>query len=118
MSLVAGSLGPRFRVLGLEGAYEKAGLDPQEDQLGSGMVPSEEGYGVEPSDRWGRLVRGDGAGPVATERGAYQRFYAGVAAAIRDGSAPPVDPDDAIETLEILEAAAASGASGEVVPIA
>lgn len=117
MSLIAGSLGPRFRVLGLEGAYEKVGLDPQEDQLGAGIEPSQEAYGVEPRESWGRLVRGDDREPVQTEPGAYPRFYAGVAAAIRDGTAPPVDPEDAVGTLEILEAASASAATGEVVRI-
>ncbi len=118
MSLVAGSLGPRFRVLGTEGAFEKDGLDPQEDQLGSGMAPSQDAYGVEPSDRWGRVVRGDDAVPVPTEPGAYQRFYAGVASAVLDGSLPPVVPEDAVGTLEILESAARSAATGEVVPTA
>ena len=117
MSLIAGSLGPRFRVHGVEGAFEKDGLDPQEDQLGSGMAPSQDAYGVEPRDRWGRLVRGEDREQVPTEPGVYQRFYAGVAAAIRDGAAPPVDPQDAVGTLEILESASVSAATGEVVRI-
>ncbi len=117
MSLVAASLGPRFRVLGLEGAYEKEGLDPQEDQLSEDAMPGDPDYGVEPSDRWGRLVRGERSEPVATERGDYGRFYADVADAVRNGTPPPVDPDDAVRTLEILEAAGRSAATGAVVPI-
>jgi predicted dehydrogenase len=117
MSLVAGSLGPRFRVLGLAGAYEKDGLDPQEDQLDAQSMPGHPGYGTEPPERWGRLVRGDRSEPVETERGDYRRFYADVAAAIRSGAPPPVDPEDAVRTLEILEAAARSSASGAAVSL-
>jgi predicted dehydrogenase len=117
MSAVAASLGPRYRVLGLGGAYERFGLDPQEAQLDGGMVPSDPGYGVEPPDRWGSLVRGDERTPVPTERGAYPRHYEEVAAAIRGEGPPPVSPEDAIGLLEILEAAIESASSGEVVAL-
>jgi predicted dehydrogenase len=117
MSAVAGSLGPRFRVLGLGGAYEKEGLDPQEGQLDGGAMPGEPGFGVEPPDRWGALVRGERSEPVETVPGDYRRFYADVADAVRNGAPPPVDPEDAVRTLEILEAAARSSASGAVVSL-
>jgi predicted dehydrogenase len=117
MSAVAGSLGPRFRVLGLGGAYEKEGLDPQEGQLDGGAMPGEPGFGVEPPDRWGALVRGERSEPVETVPGDYRGFYANVADAVRNGAPPPVDPEDAVRTLEILEAAARSSASGAVVSL-
>jgi predicted dehydrogenase len=117
MSAVAGSLGPRFRVLGLSAAYEKEGLDPQEEQLDSGAMPGDPGFGVEPTDRWGNLVRGEESESVETVPGDYRRFYADVAAAVREGAPPPVDPEDAVRTLEILEAAARSSTSGAVVPL-
>ncbi len=118
MGLVAGSLGPRFRLLGLGGAYEKHGLDPQEEQLAAGIPPGDPAYGVEPTEAWGALVRGSEREPVPTEPGDYPRFYADVAAAIEAGSAPPVDPGDAILALEVLEAARRSSASGTVVELA
>ena len=34
------------------------GLDPQEQQLKDGMVPGDDGYGVEPPERWGAIIRG------------------------------------------------------------
>jgi predicted dehydrogenase len=117
MSLVAASPGPRFRVLGLEGAYEKHGLDPQEEQSLGGLSPADPEFGREPRERWGRLVRGDTVTPVETERGDYPRFYQEMARAIREGSAPPVAAGDAISTLEILEAARRSAATGTVVSI-
>lgn len=115
MSAVAGAPGPRFRVLGLGGAYEKHGLDLQEAQLSAGVRPDDPAYGVESDDRWGVLARGQDRTPVPTERGDYPRYYAGIAAAIRSGGDPPVGSGDAVATLEVLEAARRSAATGEAV---
>jgi predicted dehydrogenase len=117
MGLVTGALGPRFRVLGLEGAFEKHGLDPQEEQLASGMVPGDPTYGVESPERWGALVRGSEREPVPTERGDYPRFYADLATAIETSSPPPVDARDAVLTMEVLEAARRSSQTGAVVDL-
>lgn len=117
MGLVAGSLGPRFRVLGLGGAYEKHGLDPQEAQLASGMLPGDPAYGVEPAEDWGALDRGSEREPVPTERGDYPRFYAELAAALQAGTSPPVDVQDAILALDVLEAARRSSATGTLVEL-
>ena len=115
--LVSGSLGPRFRVLGLAGAFEKHGIDGQEDQLVAGIGPGHPDYGREPKGRWGLLVAGEKATPIETERGAYPRFYEGVVDAIREGALPPVDPADAVLTIEVLEAARESARSGKVVKL-
>lgn len=117
MSAVAGSLGPRFRVLGLGGAYERFGLDPQEAQLAAGMRPEDPAYGLEPPERWGAIVRGEERTPVPTDRGGYPQFYAAVARAIGGDGPPPVTPRDAVGLLELLEAALASAASGAVVSV-
>lgn len=116
-SLVSGSLGPRFRVLGPAGAFEKYGIDGQEDQLVAGIGPGHPDYGRENKDRWGHLVAGEEATPVETERGAYPRFYEGVVDAIREGAPPPVDPADAVLTIGVLEAARESARTGEVVKL-
>jgi predicted dehydrogenase len=119
MSAVAGSLGPRFRLLGLAGAFEKHGLDLQEAQLSAGVDLDDPGYGLEPPERWGVLARGEtDRRPVETERGDYPRFYRGVAEAVRDGAPAPVSAADAVATLELLEAAATSAETGAVVPTA
>ncbi len=116
MSALAGRLGPRFRVLGSTAAYVKWGLDPQEERLRAGERPAE-GWGVEPAERWGTLgVDGDSR-TVPTEPGAYQRFYEGVVACLRDGAPPPVSVESVIETLAVLEAARLSAATGTVIPI-
>ena len=119
MSVVTRILGPRFRVQGLLGAYEKYGLDPQEDALRAGARPGSDSWGQEPRSAWGRLltdVRGvtfDGA--VETLAGAYPRFYAGVRDALTNKKALPVDPRDALRTLHIIEAARRSAQTGTVV---
>ena len=53
----------------------------------------------------GALIRGDSGEPVRSEPGDWPAFYAGVEAAPRSGSPPPVDPRGAVEVLRILEQA-------------
>jgi scyllo-inositol 2-dehydrogenase (NADP+) len=104
-SLVAAEDTGRMRVLGSRAAYVKSGLDVQEAALRGGEKPGGAGWGIEPPERWGRLGAGEEWVPVPTERGDYPAFYAGIAATLRDGAAPPVDPSDAVAVLEIIEAA-------------
>ena len=108
MSRAAAQSGPRFRVLGSESGYTVYGLDGQEPALKVQKWPGSDGYGVTPESEWGLLgIDGSEAGltPVPTEPGDYPAFYAGVAAAIRDGAPAPVDPRDALEVVRILERA-------------
>ncbi|HEX6116202.1 MAG TPA: Gfo/Idh/MocA family oxidoreductase, partial [Solirubrobacterales bacterium] len=110
-SSVAGALGPRLRVLGSRAAYVVDALDGQEDALEARCRPGPgEGWGAEPEERWGRLVRGDESEPVPSERGAWPDFYARMAECLAGGGPPPVDPADAVAVLEILERARASAA--------
>lgn len=94
----------RMRVLGSRAAYVKVHGDVQEAALRSGGRPDKPGWGEEPREHWGLLGVGDAAVPVRSEPGAYQQFYAGVVASLRDGAPPPVDPQDAVAGLEIIEA--------------
>jgi predicted dehydrogenase len=108
-SVLAAAPGPRFRVLGDRAAFVKEGLDVQEEALRTGRSPTEPGFGDEPRERWGRLVAGEKSREVPTEPGSYSAFYAGVAASLRDGAPPPVDPHDAVTVLELLDEARAAG---------
>jgi predicted dehydrogenase len=114
-SAVAAAPGPRLRVLGSAGGYVVEHLDGQEDALRAGHGPEEPEFGVEPPERWGRLVHGDEQEPVPSEPGCWSAFYAGVVRALRDGAPPPVDPADAVATLEVLEAARRSSVEAAVV---
>jgi predicted dehydrogenase len=107
--------GPRFRVLGLRGAFEKHGLDPQEEALAGGAVPGGPGWGTEPEEMWGRVVDADGERRVPTEAGDYPAYYRGLVDALRTGADLPVEAAASIEGLEILEAARESSRSGAVV---
>lgn len=118
MSVLAAQLGPRMRVLGDRAAYTKYGLDGQEAALGAGQRPGGPGWGEELPERWGSVGTEDDLRELRTEPGSYQAFYAGVAAALRDGAPLPVDPADSVAVLEILEAARRSTAEREVVHLA
>lgn len=109
LSRFAGQNGPRFRVLGDASAFTVYGLDGQEPALMAGASPADEGFGVEPEEKWGTIgISGSPDAPLArvpAERGDYAGFYAAAAAAIRDGGRPPVEARDALETLRIIEQA-------------
>jgi predicted dehydrogenase len=105
MSSVAAQPGPRFRVLGSEGAFVSWGLDVQEQQLAAGMDPRDPAYGLPPEDQWPTVGAGSAAAPVRSERGDYPAFYAGVARALMAGADLPVDPRDSVEVVRILEKA-------------
>ena len=108
MSRMAARSGPRFRVLGTEGAYSVDGLDPQEDVVKAGGRPTDEGYGHTPESAWGRLAVGGAAGdvrPYPTLPATYADFYAGVAASIREDAPMPVDPGDSLAAFRLLEQA-------------
>src|ERR1700694_1120202 len=113
--------GPRLRITGLRGMYEKWGLDPQEDALSAGKRPGDAGWGLEPHERWGRLSTDVGKlhidGPVETLPGAYETFYALLRDALASGGKPPVDPADAIATLRVIEAARESAHKHTVIEL-
>lgn len=117
-SAVTPAPGPRLRVLGSEAGFVVDSVDGQEDALRAGLRPGrDEPWGVEPPERWGRLVRGDEQEPVPSEPGAWPAFYADVERWLRSGGDPPVDPLDAVRVLEVIEAARHSAATGAVLPI-
>ncbi|MFF3684930.1 Gfo/Idh/MocA family oxidoreductase [Streptomyces sp. NPDC002187] len=123
VSAITAQLGPRFRVLGSRAGYVKYGLDPQETDLRTGRRPVPgEAWGVEPEPMWGRIGAGEspltgGGVPVETLPGDYPAYYAAIAAALREKSAPPVTAREAAAALEVLEAAGLSARAGVTVEI-
>ncbi len=115
-SAVAASLGPRFRVLGSSAAYVCEGLDGQENALRSGSRPGPE-WGRVSRELWGQLIVGDEREAVATLPGDYPAYYAGIVAALSEGSAVPVDASDSVRGLEILEAAGRSAVDRRIVAV-
>jgi predicted dehydrogenase len=103
MSIVSAQPGPRLRVMGTDASYVKHGNDGQEAALKAGGTPTDAHWGEEPEESWGTVGAGDDTRRVRTEPGAYQRFYEGVAASLRDGTPPPVDAMDAVRVLEVID---------------
>ncbi len=106
---------PRFRILGLEGSYQKWGLDPQEDALRKGERPVASDWGKEPEERWGELVTDYNGNPIETRleshRGNYLAFYQAFEQSVRTGCPPPVAPADAVKTMRVIDAALKSSES-------
>ncbi|MEV7424115.1 MULTISPECIES: Gfo/Idh/MocA family oxidoreductase [unclassified Streptomyces] len=122
-SATTAQLGPRFRVLGSKAGYVKYGLDPQEADLREGKRPGQvQDWGVEPEALWGRIGAGQspltgGGHPVETEPGDYPAYYAGIAAALRGATEPPVTARQAAAALDVLEAARRSAREGVAVTL-
>ena len=105
-------------MLGDRAAYVVTEVDGQEDALRSGARPGgDEGWGVEPPERWGRLVTEERSEAIASERGDWPRFYIELERALREGSPAPVDPWEAVTGLEVLDAARRSAATAAVVAV-
>ncbi len=117
-SLLAAAPGPRLRVLGDRAAYIVSEVDGQEHALRSGARPSgDEAWGVEPPDRWGRMITEESSEAIASARGDWPRFYIELERALREGSQAPVDPWDAVTGLQVLDAARHSAATATVVTV-
>jgi predicted dehydrogenase len=117
-SSVTGAPGPRLRVLGTRAAYVVEEVDGQEDALAAGRRPTDAGvWGEEPESHWGRLVGGPDSESVASERGAWPRFYELVESALRGSGPLPVDPEDSVTALRILALARRSAAERSVLQV-
>lgn len=100
--------GPRYTLLGTEGTFHKYGLDPQEDALKAGRLPTEKNWGVEEKEFWGKINTQIGTlhltGQVETIPGAYLHFYANVFEAITQGKPLAVQAEQALQVIRIIEA--------------
>ena len=106
-AMVRARPGPRFVVHGRQGSYVKFGKDPQESDLSTGRPLSDPRWGMESPAHWGSLLLAQANGiderRLPTLAGAYPSFYRGIVEAIRNGTAPPVDPASVVPAIRILE---------------
>lgn len=100
--------GPRYTVHGEYGTFYKSGIDPQEELLKAGSLPSEESWGTEPVEDWGILLYEEDGEDISelieTLPGDYNIFYNNVYDAIRENAELFVKPEETIQVLKILEA--------------
>ncbi len=109
VSMLAPAQGPRFRCIGINGAYEKWGLDSQENALKKGHRPGHLFWGHDHKDDYGKLTTYHNGEKIeerlATLPGAYENFYTAMTAAIASGTPVPVSLADALRCMKVIEAA-------------
>ncbi|HZS96459.1 MAG TPA: oxidoreductase [Terriglobales bacterium] len=122
VTLHAGSLvcepSPRFLLCGTKGSYQKFGLDPQEDALKLGGIPSGPGWGEEPSAAWGTVSQCNGelsATKYRTLAGDYPAYYTNVYHAISGREELVVKPEQSRHVIRLIELAERSAQEGRVV---
>jgi predicted dehydrogenase len=95
--------GPRYMLHGSEGSFIKYGIDPQEQDLKDGKLPTEALWGRDPESQWGKLNTTQGESRIETERGNYPAFYQNVYEAIREGKDLSVKPREARDVIYLIE---------------
>lgn len=113
--------GPRFNLHGTNGSFLKYGLDPQEDLLKQGHLPTEPNWGAEPESNWGILntdKRGlHYKGKIETIPGNYMAFYDNIYEVLANGAELAVKPEEAINVIKIIEAAVKSSETGKMIKL-
>jgi len=100
---------PGFTLHGTEGSFVKERCDVQEAQLDGGMLPTDEGYGIEPAGSEGKLVIMDFDNKRSVEyitapKSNYNGLFEAVYHTIRNNALYPVTEEHVAWQLELLEA--------------
>lgn len=107
---------PRFQLQGTEGSFLKSGIDPQEEALKRGELPSGADWGREAESEWGLLHTGSGEkefnGKYETLPGRYLDFYEDIHRSLQEGRAPSVTAEQANLVIRVIEAAMESQEKG------
>jgi predicted dehydrogenase len=91
VSAISGSVGPRIRLLGTEGALIIEELDPQEALLRAGSFP-EGGIWSVPTSSKAYIQRGDAREEIDAVPGNYGLFYLAVLGALEGKNEWPISP--------------------------
>ena len=109
---------PRSALHGTRASWAKFGIDPQENQSLSGMLPTDPAFGVDNDP--GILY--EGATGAKTEIpvpvGDQRIYYAGVRDAILNNTPAPISGEHGVAVMAVLEATFASSAQGKTLPVA
>lgn len=105
-STVAAAESPLYVVHGMKGSYVKYGLDPQEDCLKSGQLPTSQNWGEDKRNGSVTLSQDDDliTQELVNEKGNYGGYYLAIHDAIRNGAVNPVLPQEAIDIMKVIEA--------------
>jgi predicted dehydrogenase len=104
VSAIAGSPGPRIRLLGSEGALIVEDLDSQEALLRAGEFPEGGTWSV-PTSSKAYIQRGDSREEIETVPGNYGHFYLAVRDALEGKGAWPITADQIIEVASLIDKA-------------
>lgn len=103
-SAIAGSPGPRIRLLGTEGALVIEDLDTQEALLRAGNFP-EDGIWKVPTSSRAFIYKGDSKEEITSSPGNYGLFYLAVKASLADGAPMPITEEQVLEVASIIDKA-------------
>lgn len=111
---------PRFVIHGTRGGFVKYGLDPQEEALKRGQIPSGESWGREAPELWGKLLLAQGDSFVTeqfpTIPGDYRGYYQNVRDAALGNAPLAVTPEQAMRVTRVLHLAHESSCQRCVLP--
>lgn len=112
-SQVVAKSGPRFRLIGINGVYEKYGTDQQENDLKLGRLPEEADFGRDTACEYGKVTYKNQNGDwiekaIPSEIGDYGCFYDAVFATLLESKACLVSESEIITTMEITAGASSS----------
>ena len=104
VSAIAGSPGPRIRLLGTEGALIVEDLDPQEALLRSGEFPAGGTWNI-PTHSKAYIQRGDSREEIQTVPGNYGHFYLAVRGALEGKGDWPISTKQIMNVATIIDKA-------------
>jgi scyllo-inositol 2-dehydrogenase (NADP+) len=111
-SILAAAPRARFVLFGTHGSFVKQTVDPQENNLRHGRIPTDRAWGAEPEENWGILTVP--AGDTFTQKRTpsascdYRDYYANVRDAILGRAPLAVTPEWALNIMRLLELARTS----------
>jgi len=99
---------PGFVIHGTLGSFVKLRTDVQEAQLDTGMLPTDDGFGIEPEGSEGKLVlmSADNQKTIAwipSDKGNYNGLFDAVYHTIRENALFPITEEHIAWQLELLE---------------